>query len=194
MGEICFQIFMILRLKSGVCALAYQSPGHFFGGAWCASEQSGTHFLASLGPQNLALESNPMYAMSPAEIDTENLARTCLYGRQLPRILHRPVRGFQAHGWAAASSQQSTLPPNTDPGNPMPMHLLRRFCRARPPVPTDDLEGTRVRGVLRSAGLNEAEPPSPAVPTGASRLFRPDHRDARDAQKACCIGTSALSP
>lgn len=32
MGEICFQIFMILRLKSGVCALAYQSPGHFFGG------------------------------------------------------------------------------------------------------------------------------------------------------------------
>lgn len=32
MGEICFQIFMILRLKSGVCALAYQSPGHFWGG------------------------------------------------------------------------------------------------------------------------------------------------------------------
>lgn len=50
MGEICFQIFMILRLKSGVCALAYQSSGHFFGGAWCASEQSGTHFLASVGP------------------------------------------------------------------------------------------------------------------------------------------------
>ena len=135
-----------------------------------------------------------MYAMSPAEIDTENLARTCLYGRQLPRILYRPVRGFRAHGWVAARSQQSTLPPNTDPGNPMPIHLLRRFCRARPPVPTDDLEETRMRGVLRSAGLNEAEPPSPAVPTWASRLFSPGHRDARDAQKACCIGTSALSP
>lgn len=33
MGEICFQIFMILRLKSGVCALAYQFPGLFFGGS-----------------------------------------------------------------------------------------------------------------------------------------------------------------
>lgn len=111
-----------------------------------------------------------MYAVSPAEIDTENLARTGLYGRQLP------------------------LPPNTDPGNPMRIHLLRRLCCARPPVPTDDLEETRMRGVLRSAGLNEAESPLSVVPTWASRLFRPGHRDARDAQKACCIGTSALSP
>lgn len=83
-----------------------------------------------------------MYAMSPAEIDTENLARTCLYGRQLP------------------------LPPNTDPGNPMRIHLLRRLCCARPPVQTDDLEETRMCGVLRSVGLNEAELRPPLYPRG----------------------------
>lgn len=32
MGGICFQIFMILRLKSGVCALAHQLPRHFLRG------------------------------------------------------------------------------------------------------------------------------------------------------------------
>jgi len=59
MGEICFQIFMILRLKSGVCALAYQSSGHFFTGLGAPANSQGLTFWLAWAPRTSLWRATP---------------------------------------------------------------------------------------------------------------------------------------
>lgn len=135
---------------------------------------NGLTFWLAWGTQSPALESNPTYAMNPTEIDTENLARTYLYGRQLPRILNRAAAWVSGTRWGGRkfstasaalrsgvdSQTTSPAPPvDTNPGDPMPMHLLSRLCCARLPLLIDDQAEIRMCDELRSAGLIEAELP-----------------------------------
>lgn len=134
----------------------------------------GPSFWLAWISRNAALKRNPTHAMTPTEIDAENLTRTFRHDRRLPRILHRAV------AWAASTrlgsrklrtgstavrpgiGRQAPLPaPPADmnPGDPMPMHLLSRLCCARLPLTIDDQAEIQMCDVLRSAGLIEAELP-----------------------------------
>gem|GEM_PF-1848254 len=207
MGSVS-KILMILRLESGVGALAHQRPRLYFCERRCGSERWRAQFLASVDLPKRRFEAQSHARHDPhgnrrREPDTHLPARPSVTSNPAPS---GGVGGEHTVGQPQAPDGQHRRASGHRPSSPLAGAAGRHepgrsnaHASAEPPLlratALDDRRSGGDSNVRCAAqrGVDRGRTSAHDAPAWASRLFRPRHRDARDAQRACRIRTGAVS-